>query len=113
MRDDDLRSENYLDVAHHPTMHFASAALSELPGGRWVLRGDLTLRGRSRQVEFEVRFGGAVADPFGNARIAFQAFGSITRNDFGLTYELAKEAGREDVRGDVDFNLDIEAIRPL
>ena len=29
-------------------------------------------------------FGGAVADSYGNARIAFQASGSITRTDFGL-----------------------------
>jgi hypothetical protein len=40
-----------------------------------------------------VRFGGSVADPLGNERIAFHATGSISRKDFVLTHELEKESG--------------------
>jgi polyisoprenoid-binding protein YceI len=60
-----------------------------------------------------VSFGGAVADSYGNARIASQASGSITRTDFGLDHELEKEAGGKKVRGDILISIDAELVRPL
>ncbi len=67
----------------------------------------------TRQVELTVRFGGAVTDPFGNLRVAFHAGGFITRRDFGLSYELVKEAGGLLVGRDIAIDIDAEAIRPL
>jgi polyisoprenoid-binding protein YceI len=64
-------------------------------------------------VELTVRFGGAVTDANGNARVAFHARGSITRHDFGLTYELLKEAGDLLVGRDVVIDIDAEATQPL
>ena len=58
-----------------------------------------------------MRFGGAVTDAYGNVRVAFHAHGSITRHDFGLTYELLKEAGGLLVGRDVAIDIDAEAIR--
>lgn len=112
-RDDDLRSDHFLDVARYPTMVYSSTTLRELPAGDWLLTGDLTLRGVTRPVELTVRFGGAATDDYGNARIAFHAAGSITRSDFGLNYELVKEAGGLLVGRDVTLDIDAEAIRPL
>lgn len=113
MRDDDLRSEHYLDVERYPAMTYRSTATTELTAGAWLVAGDLTLHGVTRPVELTVRFAGAVTDPFGNARIAFHAYGCITRREFGLTYELIKEAGSLLVGKDVAIDIDAEAIRPL
>ena len=71
MRDDDLRSEHYLDVERYPAMTYRSTATTELTAGAWLVAGDLTLHGVTRPVELTVRFAGAVTDPFGNARVAF------------------------------------------
>ena len=65
------------------------------------MHGNLALHGLTQPLTLEVRFGGAVADPFGNARLAFHASGAITRTDFGLTHELENEAGSTAVRNDV------------
>ena len=111
-RDDDLRSEHYLDVERYPTMTYRSTTTRELPAGAWLVTGDLTLHGVTHPVEFTVRFGGAVTDAYGNARVAFHAHSSITRHDFGLTYELLKEAGGLLVGRDVAIDIDAEAIRP-
>jgi hypothetical protein len=43
---------------------------------------------------------------------AHRAHSSITRHDFGLTYELLKEAGGLLVGSDVAIDIDAEAIRP-
>lgn len=112
-RDDDLRSEHYLNVERYPTVTYRSTAACELTAGAWLVTGDLTLHGATRPVELTVRFGGAVTDPYGNARVAFHAHGSVTRHDFGLNYELIKEAGGLLVGRDIAIDIDAEAIRPL
>ena len=113
MRDEDLRSSRYLDVDNHPAMTFRSTGISEMPAGRWSVAGQLTVRGITRPIELVVRFGGAVADPFGNERLAFEARGSISRRDFELTHELEKESGGLTIVRDVDISVDAELIRPI
>jgi polyisoprenoid-binding protein YceI len=113
IRDDDVRSEHYLDVERYPTMTYRSTSASESTAGVWQITGDLTLHGVTRPAELTVRFGGAVTDASGNIRIAFHADASITRRDFGLTYELLKEAGGMLVGKDIAIEIDAEAIRPL
>lgn len=113
LRDDDLRSERYLDVEHHPQLTYRSTNVTEQPAGRWLVTGDLSVRGVTRPVELVVCFGGATADPFGNQRLAFRACGTISRKDFGLTHELEKESGGLTIAGDVDLDIDAELIRPL
>jgi polyisoprenoid-binding protein YceI len=113
MRDDDVRSEHYLDAGHYPVMTYRSTAASEMTAGVWQISGDLALHGVTRPVELTVRFGGAVTDASGNIRVAFHADGAITRRDFGLTYELLKEAGGLLVGKDTAIDIDAEAIRPL
>ncbi|MBP2354966.1 polyisoprenoid-binding protein YceI [Kribbella aluminosa] len=110
---DDVRSEHYLDTKRYPTMTYRSTGMRELPAGLWSLTGDLGIHGVTHPVELTVRFGGAVTDAYGNIRVAFHAHGSITRSDFGLTYELLKEAGELLVGNDITIDIDAEAIRPL
>ena len=113
IRDDDLRSERYLDAAKYPTMTFRSTGVSIAPAGVWIVTGDLTLRGVCRSLELQASFGGAVTDPYGNLRLSFSAKGHLTRRDFGLTFELLKEAGHLLVDRDIALELDVEVIRPL
>src|SRR4051794_33416669 len=113
MRDDDLRSERYLDVAHYPRITYRSTGISELPAGVWSIAGDLTLRNITGSVELIARFGGSIADPFGNERLAFHARGAISRKDFGLTTELEKESGGLRIARDVTIDVDAELTRPL
>jgi polyisoprenoid-binding protein YceI len=112
-RDNDLRSERFLDVATFPTMTYRSTGVTEMPSGVWLVRGDLTLRGITRPMELTTRFEGSLTDPSGKARVAFRARGSITRGDFGLTTELLKEAGGLLVGNDITLEIDAEAARPL
>ncbi len=109
MRDNHLRSADFFDTEHWPTMTFASTGLRQ-ENGAWVLTGDLTIRAVTRPVEFEVEFLGV--DPTGlqgETRIGFSARGAIMRRDFGITFGLAADS--KIVVGDkVDITLDAQAV---
>ena len=109
MRDNHLRSSDFFDAEHSPTMTFASTGVRH-ENGAWLLTGDLTIRAVARPVELEVEFLGV--DPTGlqgETRIGFSARGAIVRRDFGITFGLAADS--KIVVGDkVDLTLDVEAV---
>jgi polyisoprenoid-binding protein YceI len=110
-RDGDLRSARYLDVTTYPAITFASTRLTEYPGSRWGLAGDLTIKNITRPVELMTQFTGAAIGNFGNAKVAFLAQARISRHDFGLTHELCSEADSLLVRRDLTLSFAVEAIR--
>ena len=74
-RDQHLISEDFLFVEEHPTLTFVSTGLQEVGGG-YKLTGDLTMRGVTKPVEFDVAYGGLTEDPWGNTRALFAAEGN-------------------------------------
>src|SRR5690349_8222970 len=50
MRDNDLRSENFLAVEQYPVMTFRSTNVERVDDERWHVHGDLTIRGQTRPV---------------------------------------------------------------
>ena len=113
MRDDDLRSSNFLDVANYPNLTFESTGITELPAGKWSIAGNLTIKGISVPTDLIVEFGGATPDPFGNLRVGFHATTTISRRDFGLLHQLEYHTGGLHVARDVTIEIDAEAVHPL
>ena len=109
MRDDDLRSSRFLDVANYPNLTFRSTGITELPSGKWSITGDLTIKDVTVATELIVEFNGAVPDPFGNLRLGFHATTTISRRDFGLVADLPSLF----VARDVTIEIDAEAAHPL
>jgi polyisoprenoid-binding protein YceI len=108
-RDEHLRSADFFDVAEHPEMTFKSSAVEMTDDGLKV-NGDLTIRGVTRPVVLDAEFNGSAVDPWGNSRVGFSARTKISRQDFGLTWNKALEAGGFVVGDEVSIILDIEAI---
>ncbi|MGH9277511.1 MAG: YceI family protein [Acidimicrobiales bacterium] len=108
-RDQHLRGEDFLAVDRYPTLSFRSTAIE--PGDRaWRLTGDLTVRGVTRPVTFDLEFDGAVADPWGGTRISFSASAEIDREDWGLTWNAALESGGVLVGRKVTIDLVVQAV---
>src|SRR4029077_15508535 len=85
MRDNDLKSPNFLDVAKYPTMTFKSKKIEAAGDGKWKVTGDLTLHGVTKEVVLDVTGPSAeLKDPFGNTRRGASATTTINRQDFGL-----------------------------
>ena len=73
-------------------MTFTSTGL-EGSGSDYKLHGDLTLKGVTRPVTFDLEVGGVAKDPWGNTRTGFTASTTVNRKDFGLEYNAALETG--------------------
>lgn len=92
-RDQHLRSADFLDVKSHPAITFQSTQVQHVDGKRWQVPGELTIRGESRPVTLDVEFLGTQTDPWGNDKAAFEARATVARDDFGMTWNQALEAG--------------------
>ena len=75
------------------------------------MTGDLTVRGVTRPTVLDVEFEGVIQDPWGNQRLGFTASGEIDRNDFGVSFNAALEAGGVVVGSKVKLEIEAEAIR--
>lgn len=111
-RDTHLRSPDFLDVERFPTITFTTTGVE--PGaaeGEYRVHGDLTIRGVTRGVVLDVAFNGTSTDPFGNLRAGLEASTTISRKDFGLTWNAPLETGGVLVGDRVKINLDISAVK--
>ena len=91
-------------------MTFVSTVIKE-DDGDYVLFGDLSINGVTRQVEFALEFEGVNGDPWGGTRVAFSAETDINRKDFGLEWNVALETGGVLVSDKVKVQLDIQAVK--
>jgi polyisoprenoid-binding protein YceI len=109
-RDEHLRSADFFTVDQHPQMSFVSTGVKE-DGDDYLLFGDLTINGVSRQVEFALEFDGVSQDPWGGTRAGFTATADVNRKDWGLEWNTTLETGGVLVGDKVKIQLDIEAVK--
>ena len=110
-RDAHLRSPDFLEVEKFPTITFKSTQITKRGEEDYEVAGDLTIHGVTRPVTLQVEGGGRVTDPWGGTRTGFSAKTSISRKDFGLTWNMALEAGGFLVGDKLEINLEIEAVK--
>jgi len=107
MRDNDLRSPNFLDVQKYPTITFQSKQAKSAGAGKLQIVGDLTIHGVTKEVVLDVDGPSApIKDPWGNQRLGASASTKINRKDFGVN-------GAPGVVGDeISITIDAELIQP-
>jgi polyisoprenoid-binding protein YceI len=107
MRDDHLRSADFLKSDEFPTIDFVSTRIVRTGDDAGDLHGDLTIRGVTRPIVLKADFGGIVPNMQGGQRGAFSAIGKINREDFGLTWNVALEQGGVLVSKDIKIEVDL------
>lgn len=107
MRDNDLRSPNFLEVQKYPTITFHSKQVKAAGSGKLQITGDLTIHGTTKEVVLDVDGPSSpIKDPWGNQRIGASASTKINRKDFGVN-------GAPGVVGDeITITIDAELIQP-
>jgi polyisoprenoid-binding protein YceI len=109
-RDNDLRSENFLDVEHYPAITFKSTGVELAGSDRYDLTGDLTIRGNTRPITLHVTKYGAFNDPgMMGHRIAYGAESAINRKDFGLSFNMVLD-GKLVVSEEVKIMIEGELV---
>jgi polyisoprenoid-binding protein YceI len=107
-RDRHIRSADFLDVANHPSIEFASTQVRDVDGDSFTIAGDLTIHGVTRTAELAAQFLGRVDDPSGGERAGFTATTIISRAAFGVDIELAFGAGNVVVADTIEVTIDVE-----
>jgi len=111
MRDNHLKSPDFLDVAKYPTITFKSTRVEKAGENRLRVTGDLTLKGTTRSVVLEVTYSPmAVTGVRGETRRGFNGILQVNRKDFGLSYAQAVEAGPV-VSDEITIIVDAEAVK--
>jgi polyisoprenoid-binding protein YceI len=110
-RDAHIRSADFLDTEHHPTLRFRSTAVRPAKDG-YEADGELTIRGVTKPVTLALELNGFTPDLHGGTRVGFSATTEINRQDFGVSYNgPIPGADNAMVLSDkITLNLEIEAV---
>jgi len=110
-RDAHLRSDDFFAAEQFPQITFNSTKVEPNGKDRLNVSGNLTIRGVTLPVTLEVEFNGRATAPWGSEVIAYSAATTINRKDFGLTWNVALEAGGVTVGDKVKISIEAEAIK--
>lgn len=102
-RDGHLRSADFFDVENSGPMTFSSTSFDGS-----TAKGELTIKGVTREVELDVEFLGIDTDPFGNTKIGFEATTEINRKDFGVDFNIPLDGSKLLIGDKVSIVLSIQ-----
>jgi polyisoprenoid-binding protein YceI len=111
-RDQHLRSNDFFEMTTYPEIIFHS---TQVEAGdtddRYRVTGQLTVKGVTRSIRLDVLYTGSAVDPFGNTRVGFEVSGTLSRSDFGITWNAPLETGGVLVSDKITLDIDISAIK--
>jgi polyisoprenoid-binding protein YceI len=108
-RDAHIRSADFFEVETYPTMTYRSSGVRRHRGD-YILDGELTLKGVTKEVPLTLELNGFGPDAFGGTRAGFTATGEINRRDFGVNFAAVMETGGAVVSDKITIHLEIEAV---
>ena len=106
MRDGDLRSPHYFDVASTPDIRFASTKVVGSDPKQFTINGNLTMHGQTHPVTLNAQVVASGTSPRGRSIIAYAATTTVDRTQWGMTY------GPAVVGNSVDLSINVEADAP-
>jgi polyisoprenoid-binding protein YceI len=108
-RDTHIKSADFFEVETHPTMTYKSTSIAA-DGDDYIVQGDLTLKGVTKNVPLKLEFNGITPSPFGDTRAGFSATTEISRSEFGVDISMPMETGGVVVGDKISISLEIEAV---
>ena len=110
-RDGHLLSADFFDAEKYPTLAFCSTGIESDGSGNYIMNGNLEIKGEIKPVHMKVTFEGIAKDPWGNTKAGFNLEGSISRKDWGLTWNAPLETGGLLVSDEVKINCEVQLIK--
>ena len=108
-RDGHLKSGDFFELERFPVIAFASTAVRATGDDTFELDGDLTIKDVTKPVTLKGEYLGAGADLQGGTVLGASARTTINREDWGITWNMAVEAGGLMVGKKVDLEIEVEA----
>ena len=110
-RDEHLRSADFFDAENYPEITFESTSIEAIDEDSLKIIGNLTIKDVTNEVELLAELGGTEVDPWGNERVGLEAVGKISRDAFGIKFNIALGSGNVAVGDKVTLNLDVSAVK--
>jgi polyisoprenoid-binding protein YceI len=104
-RDGHLKSPDFFEADKYPEIKFAGTLVKD--GGKYKLKGDLTMHGVTKAVEFDVTYGGMINTPNGT-KAGFKLTGKVNRQDYGLKWANKVPTGEMVVSDEVELIVKVE-----
>jgi len=104
-RDNHLKSADFFDAEKNPEVAFKGNLIKS--GNKYKLKGNLTMHGVTKPIEFDVTYGGTMKTGRGD-KAGFKIVGKVNRQDYGLTWSNKTPTGELVVGDEVDIIGKIE-----
>lgn len=111
-RDEHLRSHEFFDVQTYPEVTFRSTRIKQAGDWTFLVMGDLTLHGVTREVALPLELMGVEVDPYGVIRAGVEGSRRINRHQWGLTWNVPLDSGGVLIsdRVTLEFELSLQRI---
>jgi polyisoprenoid-binding protein YceI len=110
MRDDHLRSADFLDVLRFPALEFYGDRFVHRGGTRWAVTGALSLHGGTRTVTLDTEYLGLGHGMEGEVRAACRATTELHRDDFTVSWQTMLARGIAVVGPTIRVDLDVQIV---
>lgn len=107
-RDAHLKSDDFFNAEQFPKLTFSSTSVTKTGSGELLVKGNLTIRDITREIELAAEVGGTMVDFYGQTKIGLEATGKINRKDFNLKWDAVTEAGGVVVSDEVKLLLSVQ-----
>jgi polyisoprenoid-binding protein YceI len=105
-----LQSPEFFDAERHPQLTFASREL-ERRGDEVTIRGELTMKGHTEQVELRGAISAPITDPYGKERFGVRVETTVDRTAFGLDWNAELPTGEPALSNEVTLTADLQLFR--
>jgi polyisoprenoid-binding protein YceI len=110
-RDAHLKSNDFFAMDEYPQLTFRSTKVEAKGDHEFHVNGDLTIRGVTKEVAFDLDYTGAVTDPWGNLRVGFEGKAEVHRKEWGLNWNTPLDTGGVLVSEKVTLEFEISATK--
>lgn len=110
-RDTHLKSDDFFNADLFPKMTFKSKKITSNNNGTFNIKGDLTIRDNTKEIDLTTEFGGMAVDFYGNTKAGFSLEGKLSRKNFGLKWDAVTEAGGVVVSDEVKLIINAQMTK--
>ncbi|SHN22309.1 YceI family protein [Chitinophaga sp. CF418] len=110
-RDKHLHSKDFFEVDNYPDLTFRSTNIEKINNEKFVLSGELTLKGITKPVVMDAEFNGIIRDPERGTKAGFTITGKINRSGWGVSFNRVLESGGVGLGEDVNIISEIQLAK--
>ena len=111
-RDEHLRTNDFFDAPSYPEITFVSTRIDQVEEGNFIVSGNLTIRGVTKEISLPIEFLGVQRDPAGQLRAGFEGSRRIDRQQFGVKWSMALfDPGGMLVSDKITLEFEVSAVK--